>query len=152
MLKVRRATEEDRLGIFKLCVAMHRETDFGYFQFNPQKAVDSIGGWIHGQLMLVADKDGDIVGMMAASKKDAWFSDDPFASEDFFYVRQDVRGSRAGYLLMKGFVDWANEVGVNHIRAGVATGTGPAAERLYEHFGMKYVGGNFSAHLDRSSV
>lgn len=152
MLKVRRATEEDRLGIFKLCVAMHRETDFKNFSFNPEKAINSLGIWIHRDLMLVADNDGDIVGMLAASKKDAWFSDDTFASEDFFFVRQDMRGTRAAFLLMKGFVNWASEVGALHIRAGVATGSGPAAERLYEHFGMKYQGGNFSSHLAGEST
>lgn len=154
MLKVRNATENDRLGIFKLAVAMHRETDFGNFSFDPEKAINSIGLWLHGGLMLVvvdqAEDSEEVVGMMAASKKDPWFSQDVLVSEDFFYVREDKRGSRAAFLLMKGFIDWANEVGAHHLRAGVATGTGPAAERLYEHFGMHYVGGNFSSHISRS--
>lgn len=152
MIKVRRATEADRFSVFKLCVSMHRETDFSNITLNPQKCLDGIGQWIHYGLLLVAENDeGDLIGLFAAQMQAPWFSDEPVAAEDLFYVIPEYRGTRAGYLLFKGFMEWAKEQQasrrVKHIRASVATGIGPAAERLYEHFGLKRMGGTFSAHL-----
>lgn len=146
-LCVRRAVEADRLGLFKLAVAMHRETSFRAYAFNPEKAIHGLGAWIHGGFMAVAEKDGQVIGMLAATKRSPWFSDDPLLSEDLFYVAEAHRGTRAGYLLMREFMAWARENAPCHVRAGVATGKGPAAERLYEHFGMTYQGGNFALDL-----
>ncbi len=146
-LRVRRAVEDDRLGLFKLAVAMHRETSFRSYQFNPEKAVHGLGAWIHGGLMAVAEKDGQVVGMLAARKQSPWFSEDRDVSEDLFYVAPEHRGGRAAYMLMREFMAWAAENAPCHVRAGVATGTGPAAERLYQHFGMTHQGGNYAIHL-----
>jgi len=147
---VRLAVEADRLPIFKLSVHMHQETDFSSYHFDPQKAINNIGAWIHGgdeRFLLVAEKDGVVVGMLFAALKRPWFGDDLLASEEVFYVQPEHRGSRAAYILMREFCSIAKARGARHLRAGVATGSGPAAERLYQHFGMHYVGGNFSAHL-----
>lgn len=152
MLKVRRATPNDHLGVFKLAVLMHAETDFKHYTFSPVKTLKSIADWDNGgsRALFVADSDGDLVGMLAAAVEDMAFSDDVVAAENVFFVRDDMRGSRAAYLLMRGFRNWADEIGAGHIRAGVATGTGWAAHRLYEHFGMDCVGSNFTTHLERS--
>ena len=152
-MKIRRAVEDDRLALFKLACAMHAETDFKHFNFDPLRAVNGLGTWIHSAtaVMLVADDGGEVVGMLAGSVQTTWFGIDKFASEELFYVRADRRGGRAGYLLMRDFVAWGHKTGAAHLRAGVATGSGPAAERLYEHFGMHHVGGNYSAHLEDST-
>jgi len=147
MLRVRRATEDDRLNLFKLCIQMHQETDFQAVALNPEKVINSLGLWINGNLSLVVVKDSDIVGMLFASVNTPWFSDERYATEDILYVTPEYRGTRAGYLLVRGFMDWVKQTGVKHVRAGVSTGTGPAAERLYRHFGMSYMGGNFIAHF-----
>lgn len=150
-ITVRLATEEDRFGLFKLAALMHRETDFSRYDFEPMKALDGLGSWIHGapnRYMIVAERDGEVIGMMSMAIKDTWFGNDLMASEEVFYVRPDCRGSRAAFSMMREFCRIANERGAKHLRAGVATGSGPAAEKLYQHFGMHYVGGNFSAHID----
>jgi GNAT superfamily N-acetyltransferase len=147
MLKVRRATEEDRLTLFKLSVSMHRETDFQHIALEPQKLLDNLGVWIHQQFAAVVE-DGDvIVGMMFASQHTPWFSNEQYANEDLLYVSPDYRGTRAAFLLLRGFMDWVRETDVKHVRAGVSTGTGQGAGRLYEHFGLKHMGGNYVAHV-----
>lgn len=150
MLTVRKATENDLLDVFKLVVAMHMETEFRKFNFNPEKALRELHNWIQNHFFVVVVDDGRVVGMMAGSKRDQWYSDDVLAAEDLLYVAQENRGTRAAYLLMREFMRWADQIGAQHIRAGVATGTGAGAERLYKHFGMNYVGGNFTSHLSRS--
>jgi GNAT superfamily N-acetyltransferase len=149
-VQIRRAVEEDRLAIFKMSVSMHQETDFAQFKFDPQTAVNGIGQWIHGgnkQFMLVADLGGSVIGMLGVVMRNVWFGPDVMASEEIFYVKPEHRGSRAAFKLMQGFVNEARSLGAHHLRAGVATGHSPAAEKLYRHFGLTYVGGNFSGHL-----
>lgn len=153
-MKIRCATEEDRLPLFKLAAAMHAETDFRHFNFDPQKALNNLGEWIHSPRarMLIADSDGDVVGLLAGSIQETWFGNDTFVNEQLLFVRPDKRGGRAAYMLVRDFVAWWRETGVKHIRMGVSTAadTGPAAERLYTHFGLHYAGGNYSAHLEEA--
>ena len=147
-MKIRRATEDDRLPLFKRAAAMHAETDFKHYTLDPVKTLDGLGGWIAGQdaALFVADPDGELVGFFAAKLTRPWFSDDLMAVEDCFYVAAAQRGSRAAYLLVREFHRWAAGASAAHLRAGVSSGTGRAGERLYEHFGMKNMGGNFVLH------
>lgn len=144
---VRDAVLDDRLGLFKLAAAMHHETDFRSLTFDPQKALDRIASWIIAPdaLMAVAEQNGEVVGMLAATSSCPWFTSDTIASEDLFFVRKDKRGSRTAFRLMQHFIAWAADKGAAHLRAGIATGEpGANAERLYEHFGFHRVGGSFS--------
>lgn len=150
MVTVRRATEEDRLGLFKLSAAMHAETDFACLRFNPHKALDNLGGWVHHKdgLMLVAADDGVVIGMLAATFKRPWFTDDEVASEDLFYVAQDRRGSRTAYRLMQAYIQACRDRGIKYLRAGISTGApGKNAGRIYEHFGMRCTGACYSMNL-----
>ena len=147
-MKIRRATEDDRLPLFKLAAAMHAETDFKHYTLDPIKTLNGLGGWIAGQdaALFVADLDGELIGFFAAKLTRPWFSDDLMAVEDCFYVSAAQRGSRAAYLLTREFHRWAASASAAHLRAGVSSGAGRACERLYEHFGMKNMGGNFVLH------
>jgi GNAT superfamily N-acetyltransferase len=147
MLRVRRATEEDRIHVFKLAVQMHGETDFSHLQLNPEKLIHQLGVWIHQRVALVATDGDKLVGMMFATVAPPWWSDDNFLTEDFLYVLPEYRGGRAAYMLIRELVHWAKTAGIRHIRTGVSTGTGRGAERLYEHFGFSYTGANFVAHF-----
>lgn len=151
-MKIRPATEDDRLALFKLAVTMHAETDFRALALNPGKTLDSLGFWIAGPsavaLLAVHDTAGP-VGFFLAKITAPWYSDEPAAVEDCFYVLPAHRGSRAAYSLVRAFVAWAKERGALHGRAGVSSGAGRAGERLYEHFGMKNMGGNFVVHWNK---
>lgn len=151
---IRRAIEDDRLALFKLACAMHAETDFRHYQLDPIKTLDSLGYWIHDPdaLMLVAQRDsGELVGFFMGKLARPWFSEDLCAVEDCFYVAAEHRGSRAAYMLTREWHAWARERGVKHVRAGVSSGCGPAGERLYQHFGMANMGGNYVAHLTQGA-
>lgn len=156
-ITVRRATEQDALGIFKLAVAMHGSTLYGKYRFNPEKTIGQILAWIGSALVLVAirtreDSTEEVVGFMVATKRQLWFSDDVVGGENIIFVRGDARGTRAAYLLVRDFVAWgkANPELID-IRAGITTAEqGPGAGRLYEHFGMRNVGANYVLDIERS--
>ena len=153
-MKIRPATEDDRLALFKLAVAMHRETDFQRFELNPGKTLDSLGYWIASPdaLALLAEHDtAGPVGFFLGKVTAPWFSDELAAVEDCFYVLPERRGSRAAFYLVREFLAWGKARGAWHARAGVSSGSGRAGERIYEHFGMKNMGGNFVVHWKEQS-
>lgn len=144
---VRKATEEDRFGLLKLSAAMHGETDFSCLEFDPRKCIENLGNWIHHPdgLMLVAHDGAEVVGMLAATAKQPWFSNQWVASEDLFYVRPDRRGGRLAFRLLAGYLEWVDSRGIHYGRAGISTGEpGKNAGRLYEHFGMRATGACYS--------
>ena len=154
MTHIRAATEDDRLGLFKLAVDMHAESDFSGFTLDPLKALDGLGAWIHSDkaVMLVAVDGADVVGMLAGQFIEPWFTQELMASEDLFFVRKDKRGGSLAYRLFKEFVAFSKARGATQIRAGISTGkAGYGAGRLYEKFGLQCVGGSYSLFTNKST-
>ena len=142
------------MPLFKLAAAMHAETLYRQYGFAPEKALKRLWHWITSpdSVILVADQDGEAVGMFAADVYAPWFTDDTLALEGCFFVLPEHRGSRAGYMLMRTFYEWAHERGASHIQAGVSSGLGPAGERLYQHFGLEHLGGNYARQLTKAAA
>ncbi len=149
-MKVRPATTDaDRMALFRLCVAFHKETHFSEFPLNPMKVLNHLQWWtthIDALALLAMHDTAGPVGFFLGKVAPPWFADDLTAIEDAFYVLPEHRGSRAAYMLVREFVAWGKARGARHCRAGVSSGAGRAGERLYEHFGMVNMGANFVAH------
>jgi GNAT superfamily N-acetyltransferase len=75
-----------------------------------------------------------------------WFSDDRCLAEQLLFVTKASRGTRAAYRLVEAFMKFA-EADFQHVKAGVSTGVGTSAERLYLKFGLQCVGSNFTKHF-----
>ena len=57
------------------------------------------------------------------------------------YVAPEFRKSRAAYMLVKGFINWATLMGASRIQCGTTTGVESAGcIRLYKHFGFTEYG------------
>jgi hypothetical protein len=157
-ITVRRAVEQDAIGMFKLCVEMHRTTLYSKYRFNPEKTVAQVLAWIASPAMVLIavrtreDSTEEVVGFMVATRRRLWFSDDEVGGEDILFVRHDARGTRAALLLARAFREWGHaEPGLVDLRAGITTDQqGAGAERIYEHIGMKNVGANFVLDIERS--
>lgn len=154
-ITVRRAAQQDAVGLFKLCVGMHEETVYRVLSFNPEKCLAQIFQWIDSALVVVAihtreDSSEDVIGMLVAIRAAMWFSDEELAGEKLLYVRPDARGSRAAVLLGREYIAWGKQLpaSVKMLAAGITTGDFPGAGRLYEHLGLKNVGGNYAVDLD----
>lgn len=127
---------------------MHAESDVRHYEFCPVRAVNEVGKWIHGGIMLVAEKNGQVIGILGAKVlHGVWFSPDTVVAEDIFYVATEHRGTRAAFMLVRELIHQAKSQGAQHIRAGVSSGMGNAGGRLYEHFGMRHLGGNYVIHF-----
>ncbi len=72
--------------------------------------------------VLVAEKQGKLVGMFAFHINQHFFSNDIFASDIVMYLRPGVRGGSLFPRMVKAFEAWADEYGVKEKLLGVSTG------------------------------
>lgn len=74
-----------------------------------------------GCLLVCKDEEGKIVGGFAGGIIAEWFGNSIMTFDYCLFVRQESRGSRAAYLLIKEFIAWSKEMGANIIQCGTAT-------------------------------
>jgi GNAT superfamily N-acetyltransferase len=89
----------------------------------------------------VIEHDGEIIGGILAYAAYEVFSDKRTASDQGIFVKEQYRGTRAAFKLVRAFEAWAEAVGCVKISVGVSAGIdNPRAERLYEGLGFREVG------------
>lgn len=144
-LTVTLITEQSTPDFVRLAEAMLTESVFATLGFNPAQvtafAQQSIS--LGSKAPIFMAYSGDVaVGFLAASLTPVVFTFAFGAMEEYFYVTPEFRGTRAAYVLVREFMDWARAHNPSFIRAGVSTGVASGASKLYEHFGMLSVGTN----------
>ena len=95
-------------------------------------------GHRHPHAVLVAAQANELVGWASLSP----FRSKPayrFTAEDSVYVREDMRGSGIGALLLGRLLDISTENGFRTVIARITTGN-PASDRLHRRFGFRRVG------------
>jgi GNAT superfamily N-acetyltransferase len=83
----------------------------------------------------------DVVGGFVGRIASDWFCDTRIAFDDALFVMPKYRKTRAAYLLVRAFIEWAKEMRVDRIQCGTTTGIEESAcIRLYKHFGLTHFG------------
>lgn len=72
-------------------------------------------------VVLVAESNGEVVGMMAGFALEHFFSTDITASDVVVYVVPEARGTSAAARLIRAFEQWAVDKGASEIMLGVST-------------------------------
>lgn len=142
-MKVRAFTWDDYADCLELGRQMHAESDFSVHPFSEDKIAKLAGLCIENPdfAAFVAEKDGEIVGMMAGFKTDHYFSDVTYGSDLLLYIPPPHRGSSAALRLMSAFAGWAASVGCKELRVGAATGINPeVADRFFKGLGFQPAG------------
>lgn len=100
-------------------------------------AKELIYGMNDDAIILVAESEGVIVGILAASKFKMFFLHEWYYEERVFFVRRDFRKTRLARDLLREYVDRARRSGVAKVSIGVGTGLRPKSLlRLYRRFGF----------------
>lgn len=144
---IRPARSADIPEIIRLSEIMHQESRYRTLTYNGVKfaallrqLIDSPSG-----MVAVAERNGDIVGAIAAVVTDHYFADATISYELGLYVEKAHRGTMAGYRLAKEYIYWAKEKGADQIDMGITTGIDEERTgRLYERLGLQHVGIVFS--------
>lgn len=137
---IRGMSYEDISACVRLGKIMHEESSYGHLKFNSDKVTNLAASLINtpNNLCLVADLSGEIIGMLAASITDHWFSDELMASDYVFYVRPDARGTSAAVRLLCGYKDWAERQAIKTVTIGISAEiNNEVAIKLCEHYGFR---------------
>ena len=135
-----------RVALLALAAEMHAESRFSRFAFVPEKVRAMLA------TLIVADDgflwvfdDGDVIGALAATVFEHWFSSDRVAQDVGLFVRPDRRGGAAAAALIDRYIVWAHERGAVDVELGVNTGVRPERTgKLLERLGARLVGWLYS--------
>ncbi|MHA3051835.1 N-acetyltransferase family protein [Acinetobacter sp. ANC 4640] len=91
--------------------------------------------------LFVVEENAVICGGFAGGINSDWFNGQKIAFDYVMYVKPEYRKTRAAYLLINAFVNWANLMGADRIQCGTTTGIeSKGCIRLYKHFGFNEFG------------
>lgn len=150
MAEIRNATVDDIPVLMSMGRALHAESPrYSYLSYSDEKVERLIRSMVEDTLVaeapggvVVAVKDGIVVGMIGGFVTSPFFSDDKIASDYTFYVKPEHRGTgRVALRLIQAFEQWAIAQGVRDIVPGTSTlidAEGTAA--LYRHLGYEMHG------------
>jgi GNAT superfamily N-acetyltransferase len=143
---IRPATEADLPRLIELGEAMHAESRFRDVAFNREKVERLLGNLMLGAgCVMVAERDGEIIGGFAGGLTAYYFSDDLMATDLALFVSSDRRGGIAAVALVRSFIEWAHERGAREVLLGTNFGNDSPANELYARIGLKQVGNLFSS-------
>jgi len=140
---IRNATTEDLPRLLELGEAMHAESRYSIMNFDREKVAGLLTTLMTTDtgFLMVAEKDGRIIGGFAGIVSEHWFSHDKLASDIALFIEQDARGGMTAPRLLRAFLTWADGHGVKVKDIGVNTGIHTnQTGRLYEKLGGKLAG------------
>lgn len=147
---IREAAHADIGTLLLLAEAMHAESKWHRMHFDLEKTavlfrhlIDHPTGCV-----LVAERDGEVIGGMAGWCDEHFFSQDKFAGEFGVFVQPGKRGGIAAARLLRAFRAWAINAGAAFIEVGITTGVHvERSAKLYEALGFQRAGVVFEAEV-----
>ncbi|MEC5375443.1 GNAT family N-acetyltransferase [Pseudocitrobacter sp. MW920760] len=141
---VRNATAGDIPALIELGARMYIESRYSQNSpFDEEKCAELARTLISSPAgcLLVAEKDGAVIGWLAGGIAEQWFSRQLMAFEYGLFISPEHRGGTAGPRLAKAFITWAEDHGAALINMGITTGV--HEERtgdLYSRLGLSRSG------------
>lgn len=124
--------------------AMHSESSYSVMPYSGKKCEELVKGMLlnENSLALIAEKDGEIVGMFGAYATPHYFSEEVMCTDYLLYIEPRFRGSSIAVRFVKEYIDWASQKGIRFMFAGVTTEIkeSETAVRLYKKFGFRDAG------------
>lgn len=143
---IRPATHDDIDRLVILGEEMHVESRFARLPLDVDKVRALFAHLIESQdgLLLVSEKDGEIIGGFAGYVAEHYFSRTKVACDFGLFIAHEHRGGMSAPRLMKAYAAWAKEHGAKMIQAGITTGVHvDESSRLYQALGYRQVGALF---------
>ncbi|MFW2152815.1 N-acetyltransferase family protein [Acinetobacter gyllenbergii] len=142
-MKLRLATKDDVPVLIQIGKDFIKESpNFRERSYVEQSAGEHFSRLINGEgVIFVIENDGHICGGFVGGIGNDWINNQKIAFDYVLYVKPDYRSTKAAYMLVKAFIDWAQLKGADRIQCGTTTGVEAAScINLYKKFGFKDVG------------
>ncbi len=141
---IRQAAIADVPRLVELGAQMHAESPrFSRLAFDAEKLAAFLGSAVNAPhvLVLVAERDDQIVGGFVGLALEHWCSRDLVATDLALFIEPRKRGGLIASRLVRAYLDWAERRGAKLIQLGITTGVATlATERLYEVLGLSRCG------------
>jgi GNAT superfamily N-acetyltransferase len=136
---IRQATADDIQSLVVLGKIMHDETSYKHVEYAPEKVAKTCQLMITNGFLMVAEKDGEVVGVMMGDVVTPWYTDERMGIDYCLYIYPEHRNGLIAVRLIKKFEEWCIAMGATQIRPGVGTGD-KNVSRLYKSLGFNSVG------------
>lgn len=123
-MTIRRATLDDKQALLELGRKMRAESPrFSKLDYSDAKAEQLFMVLLSNPngVVLLAENDSEIIGMMAGFASEHFFSQQLFATDFVLFIEPDHRGGSSAMRLIKEFEKWARDLGVVEIVLGIST-------------------------------
>lgn len=140
---IRPATHDDIDRLVILGEEMHVESRFARLPLDVDKVRALFAHLIESPdgLLIVAEKDGEVIGGFAGYVAEHYFARTKVASDFGLFISRQYRGGMTAARLLKAYATWAKERGAVMIQAGITTGVHvEESTRLYRAVGFSQVG------------
>jgi GNAT superfamily N-acetyltransferase len=139
---IRAATHLDLPRLLELGQRMHAESErFSRLKFDPQRLRFTLMHAIDHHFCMVAEREGVVIGGLAAMLTAHWFSADLTACDIALFVDPEHRGGTSAARLLTAYKDWAKAKGSKLTLMGVMTGVDvDKTVRLCELLGWQRAG------------
>lgn len=142
-VRVRRAGHSDLRALIDMAAEMHRDSSFAPMRFDARHFGEFLVGLMAGgeHVVLVAERDDEVLGGVMASVVPSMFGPDLVACEHGLFVRPEHRAAGAALPLVRAYLDWAEAQGAKRVNAGNSAGMDDSRYvRLMEHCGLTKAG------------
>ena len=150
MVTIRSIREEDIPALLVMGKFMVEEGSFAPLTFSENKVEATLRACVQlaGHLCLVAKVDGEVIGVFIAGVTSPWFSEKLIAKDKALYVVPRYRGAGVAQNLVKEYLMWAEEYGVEVAMVADSSGVNIAGvKHLYENEGFEVVGHVFRKRI-----
>lgn len=141
-MKLRKATTDDIPEIVRMARLMVGESSFAVMGVDSDRMATFLSPLITHGFVVVAEKDGGLVGAMLGDVVTPWYGQKRMGIEYAVYLQPEHRHGLIAARMIRGWVDWCKANRAVQCRAGVTTGN-DKLERLYLAYGFERCGGNF---------
>lgn len=136
---IRQATATDLPTVLAMAVSMHAESS----RYKKSKiAVAKLVAFIalqhttKSRVILIAEREGTIVGMFWGRVGSYFFSETQFTADVLLYTKPRYRKGFVAYRLIKSFEAWSKELGISILQVGISTGIdNEGYAKFYERLG-----------------
>lgn len=141
---IRPAQLSDLVRLAEIGAVLHSESEhFQRCRYASGKVQSFLGVLMQSAdgLVLVVEKDGIVIGGIAAMVAEQWYSFDRIATDVSVFILPEHRGGTAPARLLNAYREWAESRGAVYALAGISTSvTVERTQALYEALGARYVG------------
>lgn len=146
---IRHATHDDIGAIIAMSEKFYATTHYSrWADFNPETVESLATNLLENHILLVAEHEGAVVGMVGLFVAPFMFNHDRIgAYEVVWWVNPDAQGAGVGMELLAAIEPACREKGVHAIQMVMMANSPPKAQAIYERFGYLHSETSFTKEL-----